>query len=107
MVDFGDASARGSSVGLSITPRCASRGNPHQLAGRSRAGKRRSGVEREASMTTHLSSPSAWMTGWNNGWDQPTNMAARIGRDLGHNVLPALIVALVILFVAKIALRRI
>ena len=58
-------------------------------------------------MTTHLSSPSAWMTGWNNGWDQPTNMAARIGRGLGHNGLPALIVALVILFVAKIALRRI
>jgi hypothetical protein len=58
-------------------------------------------------MTTHLSSPSAWMTGWKKGWDQPTNTAARIGRDIGHNVLPALIVfALVVLFVARMARRR-
>jgi hypothetical protein len=90
-----------------MTPQCASRGDPTQLAGRSRAGKRRSGVEREASMTTHLRSPSAWMTGWKNGWDQSTYTAARIGHDFGHDVLPALIVALVILFVAKMALGRI
>ena len=63
-------------------------------------------------MITHLSSSSAWMTGWKNGWDQPTNTAARLGHDFGghdfgRNVLPALIVALVVLFVARMALRRI
>lgn len=57
-------------------------------------------------MTTHLSSPSAWMTGWKNGLDQPTNTAARIGHDFGRNVLPALIVALVVAFVAKMVLGR-
>jgi hypothetical protein len=107
MVDFGDASALGSSVGLCMTPRCASRGGSlHQLASRSRAGKQRSGAEREASMTAHLSFPSAWMTGWKTGWDQPANTAARMGHDFGHNVLPVLIVALVVLFVATMTLRR-
>jgi hypothetical protein len=58
-------------------------------------------------MTTHLSSPSAWVTDWKNGWDQPTNTAALIGHDFGHNVLPALIVfALVVLFVARTTFRR-
>ena len=57
-------------------------------------------------MTTHLSFPSARMTGWKNGWDQPTNTAARLGHDFGHNVLPALIVfAFVTFFVAKLGLR--
>jgi hypothetical protein len=58
-------------------------------------------------MISHLSSPSAWMTGWKNGWDQPTNTAARLGHDFGHNVFPALIVfALVIFVVVKLARRR-
>jgi hypothetical protein len=58
-------------------------------------------------MITHLSFPSARMTGWKNGGDQPTNTAARLGHDVGHNVLPALIVfAFVILFVAKLGRRR-
>ena len=51
------------------------------------------------------------MTGWKNGWDQPTNSSARIGHDLGHYVLPTLflvlIVALAVLLVARMALRRI
>lgn len=58
-------------------------------------------------MTTHLSFPSARMTGWKNGWDQPTNTAARLGYDFGHNLLPALIVlGFVVLFVVKLARRR-
>jgi hypothetical protein len=58
-------------------------------------------------MTTHLSFPSARMTGWKNGWDQPANTAAGLGHDFGHNVLPALIVfAFVTFFVAKLGRRR-
>ena len=58
-------------------------------------------------MTTHLSSPAAWMTGWKSGWDQPTNTAARLGYDFGHNVFPALIVvALAVFFAVKLARRR-
>ena len=58
-------------------------------------------------MTTHLSFPSARMTGWKNGWDQPANTAARLGHDCGYNVLPALIVfAFVTYFVAKLSRRR-
>ena len=37
-------------------------------------------------MTTHIHSPSAWMTGWKNGWDKPTNAAARIHHVFGHNM---------------------
>ena len=58
-------------------------------------------------MTTHLSSPSAWMTGWKNGWDQPTNTAAHLGYDFGHYMLPGLIVlAFVVFFIAKLARKR-
>jgi ABC-type dipeptide/oligopeptide/nickel transport system permease component len=58
-------------------------------------------------MTTHLNSPSAWMTRWKNGWDQPTNTAARLGNDFGHYVLPALVVfAVVVFFVARMARRK-